>query len=706
MEQDEIVPTPLPPQEFVAAVTASENYAQELDGDRLALIGADVCREKKIDEDSMGDWLQSMKRGIELAKLVKEDKTYPYKNAANIKYPLVTSAALQFNARSYPAIVASDRIVKGKVYGEDAQGQKAARAERVSAHMSWQLGSQMPDWEENTDKLLVQLPIVGTMVRKVWYDVAQGRTRNRLVDAGDFFVNNKVKALDDAPRCSEVLRLYPYEVQERVKSGQYIDVDMDIGDDSQEIQDFIEQHTRIDLDDDGYAEPYIVTVHVKSEKVVRLVADFNEEDVTFDTETVMVLAVTERQDPWTGNPVMVEQMQPQEQVTGIKSIRRGSYFVDYHFLPSMDGGFFGTGLGILLGDISDTINATINMLLDAGKYAALGGGWIGSQFRLKGGNNTFSPGEWKTVEATGPDIRTSVVPMTYPGPDATLFQLLGLLIDAGREIASVQDIMTGDAGNRQMTATTTLALIEQGMQVFTAAYKRIFRSLKKEFGLMAAINAKTVSPEEYNAFHDGQEQYDPQQEYLMADMDVEPVADPRSVTKMQEMAKAQLLMEMGQSGMVNQAAAADRVLQAADIGDREELAIQPDPMQEQMTQMGLKDAEAGLVLRMIEIEQALADIEETRSKAMKNLTDAGATEANVRLDVLKTRLEAMRDGLGDIIRQGSGRMAGASGDGASAPMSPGFIQGPAARGPQQLLGGSGMAPGSNGFTQGPGGFGG
>jgi chaperonin GroES len=35
---------------------------------------------------------------------------------------------------------------------------------------------------------------------------------------------------------------------------------------------FIEQHRRLDLDGDGYAEPYIVTVHLRSSKTVRIVA--------------------------------------------------------------------------------------------------------------------------------------------------------------------------------------------------------------------------------------------------------------------------------------------------------------------------------------------------------------------------------------------------------------------------------------------------
>lgn len=579
------------PDQFIETVSSAVNIADMLSDSELARIGEEAIEGYNLDYDSMSDWRDKMERGIKLAKLVKQDKNYPFEGAANVKYPLITSAALQFNARAYPAIVPSENAVKVKTFGSDVSGQKAERAERVGNHMSYQLIHEIEEWEEETDKLLVQLPIVGTMVRKVWYDPAQERIRCRVIDAGSFIVNDKAKNLTEAPRVSEDLPLYPHEFRERVASGLFTDIDVS-GDDDEEDeksqQQFIEQHTRLDLDGDDYDEPYIVTVHKATRKVVRIVADFEPRDVTYSKETV----TAEQKDPYTfeTTPQVIEVN------TGVKSIRRGSYFVPYHFLPSMDGGFHGTGLGLLLGDISDAINSIINMMLDAGHMASLGGGFIGSDFRVKGGSQRFRPGEWKKAQVNGADIKNALAPMTFPGPDGTLFQLLGMLIEAGREIASVKDVMTGDSGQKTQTATTTIALIEQGMMVFTASYKRIFRALKREYKLIGGINAETVSAEAYNAFHDPQPDpdtgqvayFDPAQDYASADMDIAPVADPRSVTKMQEAAKAQFLMGLAEAGMVNPAEASNRMLQAMDIGDRESLTPQPDPMQAKMQEMQMQ----------------------------------------------------------------------------------------------------------------------
>lgn len=623
--EDFMQPEPAQPEagqaEWLAALSQEQNIAEMFgeDESQLGLIANQVIEEYEIDRKSMQPWLDRMKRGIDLAMLVKDDKNYPWEGAANVKYPLITTAALQFNAKAYPAIVQPDQVVRVRVMGDDPMGTKAARGDRVAEHMSWQLTNEVEEWEEDTDKLLTLLPIVGTVIRKVWHDPAAGRIRCRIILPGKFIVNDRVNTLTDSPRCSEEFDLYPGEIAERRKSGQFRDIDYKFEgeQDTQAPEMFIEQHCRLDMDEDGIQEPYIVTVHRKSRKVARIVADYDPEDIVPSPDG------------------------------GVMSVRRGAYFIAYHFLPSLDGGFYGTGLGLLLGDISETINTIINQMLDAGHMASRGGGFIGSEFRIKGGAHSWKPGEWKLVGASGGDIRNAVVPMTFPGADATLFELLGLLIDAGKEVASIKDILTGETkGSSNMPATTVLALIEQGMAQFTAAFKRIFRALRQEYRLIAKINAGTVTPEAYNRFHDtmskpqaqpqgqmgmpqgqqmpqgpqmGQPQMmpqpvmlDPRAEYDLSDMDITPVADPNSVTKMQEAAKAQIVMQMAEQQLVDRMEASKRVLEASGIPDVEELAPKPDPMQQQMAQLQM-----ALLQAQGEAEKAKAMLAQAQAQALQ-----------------------------------------------------------------------------------------
>jgi chaperonin GroES len=695
----------LSPADFIAFVTQSINIAAELDESKLGEISQRVLSDYEIDKTSMEGWTARMEKGIELAALVKEEKTYPFPRAANVKYPLVTSAALQFNARAYPAIIPADQVVKTVVHGKDPGGEKAARADRVSSFMSFQLTSEIEEWEEETDKLLMTLPITGTMERKWWYDPVQKRPRCRMLEPGAFVVNSKVKTLSDAPRCTEELTLYPAEIKTRVMTGQFVEFDFGDDDDKQAPEEFIEQHCRIDLDEDGYEEPYIVTLHKESQTIVRIVADFEERDVTFEMTQEPVEIMAPAFDPMTGAQIMAPQITMQEVPSRVLSIRRGTYFVPFKFMPSIDGGYHGTGLGLLLSDISDTVNSIINMMLDAGHMASLGGGFIGSEFRIKGGSQRFNPGEWKLANETGTNIRESIVPLTFPGPDGTLFQLLGLMIEAGKEISSTKDIMTGDA-QRQMTATTTLALIEQGMMVFSAAYKRIFRALHQEYRLLAKINAQTLEPERYNAFHDmmvagedGQMQQvmlDPAADFDLTDMDITPVADPRSVTNMQEMAKAELLQNMAAQGMINPAAAADRVLRAAQIPSLEELMMPPpDPMQEQMAQaqamMGMEMMKADLTQKLVEIDLKLAQIESEKADAMKKVSEAEVAQTRLRFDEIKMMMEERRAAIDEILRTGMGGLAAQPDNGGGFAGGAGNV-GPAnGSSPAQLLGGEAMA---------------
>ena len=661
-------PQPVSPLAMLAQYAGMNNVAAVLDEAELARIGMTVKREYGIDRGSMDGWMARMKRGLDLAKLVREDKTYPFPNASNVRYPLITEAAMAFNAKAYPAVVPSGDVVRCAVKGRDPMGQKAARADRVSAHMSHDLTCNVEEWEEETDKLLILLPIVGTVVRKWWHDPSEGRKRCRNILPGKFVVNDRVQVLDDAPRCSEEFELYPSEIADRKRDGRFRDIDYreDEGEeDTLAPQCFIEQHRRIDLDGDGYGEPYIVTIHKETERVARIVADFEPADI---------------------KPT------PQGGVT----IRRGSYFVAYHFVPSMDGGFLGTGLGLLLGDISETINSILNLMLDAGHMASRGGGFIGSEFRIKGGSQQFRPGEWKLATERGGVIKDSIVPMTFPGPDATLFQLLGMLIEAGKAIGAIKDITTGEGQGANQPATTTLALIEQGLAVFTAAYKRIFRSLRQEFKLVAKLNAQTVDPAAYNRFHDAVDAQgnpvglDPRADYDLSDMDIQPVADPSAVTKMQEAAKAQLVMQMAEQGLVDKQAAARRIMEAASIPEPEALAMKPDPMAQVMQDMQMAAAKAEIGMKMVGIEKALAEIEKLRAGTMDTTMDA-ATKAQqlLQFDAVAVTLEAIRNGLGAAIAGDFGGMEGAPGN-AGGPGLPPPMPGAGAGLPDpRLLGGDG-----------------
>jgi chaperonin GroES len=310
------------------------------------------------------------------------------------------------------------------------------------------------------------------------------------------------------------------------------------------------------------------------------------------------------------------------------------------------------------------------MIMDSGHLASLGAGFIAAQnFRIKGGVKRMRPGEYQVVNFTGDDIRRGIVDLQFPGPSPVLFQMLGMLIEAGREITSVSNVMTGDAGRQNMPVGTTMALIEQGQMVFTASYKRIFRSMMDEFALMCGLNKRFLSPQRYQRYFDKQQAQgqpqdmpNPQTDFDLTDMDVQPVADPKAVTSMQRMGRAQFIMELANQGMIDKGEAMKRVLDAAAIDNPEALMPKPDPMAALMMQAQQEMVVIDIRLKEAELDKVIADTMATLAKAQKDQTEAELAPIRATVDQLRGMREALNARREEIAARSLGGMAGTPGD--------------------------------------------
>ncbi|MCI0529005.1 MAG: hypothetical protein L0Y56_16330, partial [Nitrospira sp.] len=345
--------------------------------------------------------------------------------------------------------------------------------------MNFQLMQDMEDWEEEMDRLLIQLPIVGCLFKKTYFDPIKKKNVSKLVGPKDLVVNYWAGSLEGAHRKTEIIPMTKNQVKSMQVAGIFLDKELqdptawpklpsksDVHGNMSPAQAdsatpyvILEQHTFLDLDDDGYQEPYIVTVEESSQEVLRIVARFDSDGI-FKNEK--------------GEVVCIEPVE---------------YYTKYGFIPNPDGGFYDIGFGHLLGPLNESTNTLVNILIDAGHLSTLQAGFIGKGLRLKMGEERFKPGEWKAVNATGDDIKKQLFPLPTPAPSEVLFKLLGMLIESGRELASVAEIFTGKMPGQNTPATTTQATIEQGMKVFTAIYKRTYRALAKEFQKLFRLNS-------------------------------------------------------------------------------------------------------------------------------------------------------------------------------------------------------------------------
>ena len=461
------------------------NIANLLSKHDLETIGFEISKNFENDLSSRSAWEKRTENSLKLALQVAEAKNFPWPNASNVKFPLITIAALQYHARSYPVLIDGDLPIKCRVVGDDKDGLRRMRADRVEQHMSFQLLEEDEDWESEMDKVLITQPIVGCAFKKSYYDPIKKHNISENVLAKDLVVNYWTKSLETAPRITHVLQMSRNEIYERTARGlwisgisegsqqgyasvlsnsglQYVQDTVqgltppDSSDSSTPIE-ILEQHCHIDFDDDGYAEPYIVYVRRDNKKVARIVARYSEGDIEMSGDKVL-------------------------------SIKAEQYFTKYPFVPSPDGGFYDLGFGVLLGPLNESINTIINQLVDSGTMANTAGGFLSRGIKLRGGNYSFNPMEWKHVDTTGDDLRKGIVPLPVREPSQVLFTLLNLLINYGERIGGSVDILTGQNPGQNTPAETTRTMAEQGMKVFNGIFKRTYRSLKQEFRKLYRLN--------------------------------------------------------------------------------------------------------------------------------------------------------------------------------------------------------------------------
>ena len=620
-------------------ILKTDNLADALSPEKLSVIGAHCLEGLKQDLQSRKDWEDRMAEAIKLAIQLEEKKNTPWENASNVKFPLLSIAAIQFSSRVFPQLFSTPKPVKMKVVGKDPKAEKHDRADRVSSHMSYQCLEEDEDWISEHDILTLVLPIMGCGFTKTFHDDVCTSVH---VHAKDLIVNYFAKSLETCNRYTHKIPLYKNEVIERQRSGRFIKKDIypiqslgkdpleQVKDDRQGIYnsvidddspiDFYEQYCYLDLDEDDYKEPYTVTFDLEG-RVHRIVKRFKRIDYN-----------------------------PQGE---IQKIFPKHYFTKYSFIPSPDGGFYDLGFGSLLSPINKSVNTTINQLIDAGTLANHQGGFLGRGARLKGGKIKYKMGEFLPINSTGDDIRKNVFLMPFKEPSQVLFQLLTYLVEYGERLSAVSDMMVGKTPGQNTPATTAMASLEEGMKVFTAIYQRVYRGLKKEFQKRYLINQEYLDPQEYYEIEDDTKAVF-QQDYMGDPKDIRPSADPNMSSEVQRLMRIEALTQRAATvSGYNIAALERRYLEVLNVEGVDEIfpvdkqgrpVIQPpgDPKIE--IESAKFEAEQSFNAQKLEIEgyRAEAEVAVKETQAILNLAKAEELDNKVEIEAYKTLLEELR----------------------------------------------------------------
>src|SRR6202521_4648458 len=281
-------------------VASAPNLCDRFKSDDLDAIGQLVWQGYQRDDLSRGPWKRRTSAAMDLAMQVQKDKSFPWPQCANVTFPLGTIAALQFWTRSYGNIIQGTDVVKSRVIGKDPDQPLRERADRISKHMSWQVLEEDLSWEEQHDRLLINLGIVGCNFVKSYFSPGLNYSTSELVMARDFVLDYWAKSVEDCARKTQIIPMYRNEIYEKCQAKTFrlailneewfnsvppqpstnaTDAERDNRQGvmpSQPDEDtpfkMLEQHRLLDLDQDGYYEPYIVTINEQSQKVCKIAA--------------------------------------------------------------------------------------------------------------------------------------------------------------------------------------------------------------------------------------------------------------------------------------------------------------------------------------------------------------------------------------------------------------------------------------------------
>jgi len=548
-------------------VTAKEYYtnlAEDMEEGLLNDIANTVIDNFQADKDSRGEWDSMFERGFDLLGLKLEDTTEPFEGACTAVHPLLIESAVKFQAKASQELFPAGGPVKAQILGNQSV-EKQEQANRVQNFMNYQITEQMPEYFDEFERMLFHLPLIGSAIKKVYYDAGLERPVSEFVPIDQFYVSYYASNLKKADRYTHVIYRNPVDIQRDIEAGIYADVNLPTPSnpsqtnlseklntimgisptaDSDPQYVLLEQHVHLDIPDpeceEGEFAPYIITVEEESRQVLSIRRNYRAKDANKE---------------------------------------KRMHFVHYKFVPGFS--FYGLGLIHFLGNLTLTATSAMRSLVDAGQFANLPGGFKAKGVRMVGDNEPIAPGEFKEVEATGIDLQKAIVPLPYKEPSSVLYSMLGFVTAAGQKFADSTEQIVSDAASYGPVGTT-MALIEASSKFFSGVHKRLHKSQRDEFKIIAEIDYDYL-PGEYP--------YDvpnASREIFRKDfdgvVDVVPVSDPNIPSNAHRMMLANMALQMAQQsppGMFNLEALNRTILNAANMPNIEEIlpaAPRPQPL--------------------------------------------------------------------------------------------------------------------------------
>lgn len=532
-----------------------QNIAEDIDKEKLATIGERVRRQFDEDWGSMQDWMEAVDQGLKLMKQEFNTKSTPWDGASNFKSPILSEASISFGDKSSLEILRARNLVKADIIGKDNSGEKKKLADRVTEAMNHQVNYKMQGWRKGQKRMLYFLPNEGCAFKKTVFDPLRGDPASHIIQYPNFAINQATTSMETSRSFTQIIDIDVNGVIERQNAGIWLE-DIELYHEDSEGDEgsneaagttnaeanpdrFLEQQCFADLDDDGYEEPYIITIHEQTMIIVRIVPRYDERSFIIKTPEGRIMnmaeaikqdtaAILARQEA-TG---IQEPLPEMADISKFKFIRIEpiQQITKYGFIPSPDGTFLDLGYAHLLGAITQGVNTTTNQLTDAGTLRNVGGGFLAKGFRKKMGPISIKPGKYVATEIGARDLQTGILPNPNPEPSQVLFSLNEKLEQQARQFAAIVD--TSGQIQANTAPTTALAIIQEALISTSALMGQILDSMSVEFQILFELNKRTFDPELYKTLLD-EPDADAKRDFNNESLDIVPTASPEMSSKLQ-----------------------------------------------------------------------------------------------------------------------------------------------------------------------------
>jgi len=538
------------------------NIADDLDQDELDQLCSELVQKIEYDKESRKKRDKQYEEGLRRTGLGEDAPGgAAFSGASRVVHPMLTEACIDFSSRAIRELLPADGPARDYIPGKATKA-RVAKAERKTKYLNWQCKQQMQEFRGELEQLLTQTPLAGVGYLRIVYDTGKKRPVATFVPVDDVYLPYAASSFYTAERATYVEYITEYEYDKRVEEGIYRDIDMmppgappevtkaeqanqKIEGKQQEVynQDGLrtmyEVMVHADLEDEGVV-PYRISIDATGKKVTAVVRNWEQSDDT----------------------------------------RQPMYWMsEWPFVPWR--GCYPIGLTHMIGSLSGAATGALRALLDSAHINNLP-----TLLKLKGTNFSGQSLELNVTQVTEvegaiatDDIRKLMMPLPFNPPSATLFTLLGFCVDAGRSVIQTTFEKFADNASANMPVGTTLAMIEQGMQVFSAIHSRLHDAMARTLGILHRINRMYLTDE---MVRDETGELMVRRSDFDGPLDVIPVSDPEIFSDIQRFAQMQIVAQRAQMNpLYDQRAVELMILEQTRIPDAENLLV-PAPSAEPM----------------------------------------------------------------------------------------------------------------------------